>query len=74
LIGRLNIVIIVGGVLCASITKFLFEFLVLSAKLSDLIGLLDGAIVVAFTNDELAFLGVSASAARGARLRSIALK
>jgi hypothetical protein len=74
LIGRLEIVIIFGGVLCASIAKLLFEFLVLSTKLSDLIGLLDGAVVVAFTNDELTFLGMSASAARGARLRSIALK
>ena len=74
LIGRLDIVVIVGGALCASVTELLFEFLILSTKLSDLIGLLDWAVIVAFTNDELAFFRMSTSAACGARLRSIALK
>jgi hypothetical protein len=74
LIRRFNIVVIVGGTLCASITELLFEFLVFSTQLSDFVRLLDRTVVIAFANDELALLGVSTSATCRARLRSIALR
>jgi hypothetical protein len=74
LIGRLNIVIIIGGVLRTSIAKLFFELLVLSTQLSNLVRLLDRTVVVSFANNELTFLRMSTSATCRARLRSIALK
>jgi hypothetical protein len=74
LIWGLNIIVFFGGVLCTSIAKLLFELLVLSAQLSNLVGLLDGAVVIAFPDNELTFLGMPTSATCRARLGSITLE